>query len=546
MHLATDPVLASDVKSETGTHPDRLGFSLAAEGGLNDGAAFPFVMLGLGLLGLHDLGPGAVGWWTIDFLWATLGGLLIGAALGAASGRLVVYLRSRHGEAVGLDEFLGLGLVALAYGIAQLSLASGFLAVFAAGLALQRVREHPRRHTRPLAAAAAGSAAGHPYDKLATHSHHASVTMRDSVQGFNAQLERLAELTVVLVVGAMLAYAKPLPAALWFVPLMLLLLRPLSVVVALTGERVSLPQQAMVGWFGIRGIGSVFYLLFVLRYGIAGPIADTLISLTLWTVAASIVAHGVTVQPLMQRYIARRRRRPASKAPARRRRTMIEPLLLTTARLCTFDGQRLLTGASGFFFERDERLFLVTSRHVLIDEPSEHLPDRIEIELHTDAHNLTQSTALSMLLYRDGKSVWRQGSDAGGEIDVAVIEIDRAALPDSVLLRCLHAGPPAGLAAGGGGRHLAADRRLPARLPRHAAPPAGGAPGGDRLVLRPALPGPGLLPHRCAHAPRHQRRAGGDARPRRRSRNCPGSCWACTRRAWTWAPATGSRTNRWA
>ncbi len=310
----TDPVLASDVKSETGTHPDRLGFSLAAEGGLNDGAAFPFVMLGLGLLGLHDLGPGAVGWWTIDLLWATLGGLLIGAALGAASGRLVVYLRSRHGEAVGLDEFLGLGLVALAYGIAQLSLASGFLAVFAAGLALQRVREHPRRHTRPLAAAAAGSAAGHPYDKLATHSHHASVTMRDSVQGFNAQLERLAELTVVLVVGAMLAYAKPLPAALWFVPLMLLLLRPLSVVVALTGEHVSLPQQAMVGWFGIRGIGSVFYLLFVLRHGIAGPIADTLISLTLWTVAASIVAHGVTAQPLMQRYIARRRRRPASKA----------------------------------------------------------------------------------------------------------------------------------------------------------------------------------------------------------------------------------------
>ena len=308
----TDPVLASDVKSEAGSQPDRLGFSLAAEGGLNDGAAFPFVMLGLGLLGLHELGPGGAAWWSVDLLWATLGGLLIGAALGAASGRLVVYLRSRHGEAVGLDEFLGLGLLALAYGVAQLSLASGFLAVFAAGLALQRVRERPRRDTRPLAPAAAGSAAGHPYDKLATHSHHASVTMRDSVQAFNAQLEKLAELTVVLAVGAMLAYAKPLPAALWFVPLMLLLLRPLSVVVALTGERLSLTQQAMVGWFGIRGIGSVFYLLFVLRHGIDGPVADTLISLTLWTVAASIVAHGVTAQPLMQRYIARRRR-PAAK-----------------------------------------------------------------------------------------------------------------------------------------------------------------------------------------------------------------------------------------
>jgi NhaP-type Na+/H+ or K+/H+ antiporter len=308
----TDPVLASDVKSETGTHPDRLGFSLAAEGGLNDGAAFPFVMLGLGLLGLHDLGPGQGSWWSIDLLWSTLGGIAIGAVLGAASGRLVVYLRSRHGEAVGLDEFLGLGLVAMAYGLAQVSLASGFLAVFAAGMALQRVREHPRPHTRPLAAAA--DSAGHPYDKLATHSHHASLTMRDSVQGFNAQLERLAELTLVLAVGAMLAYAKPLPTLLWFVPLTLLVLRPLSVLVATTGERLSLPQQAMVGWFGIRGIGSVFYLLFVLRHGVAGPGAETLISLTLWTVAASIVAHGISAQPLMQRYAARRRRRPAKAA----------------------------------------------------------------------------------------------------------------------------------------------------------------------------------------------------------------------------------------
>jgi len=308
----TDPVLASDVKSETGAQPDRLGFSLAAEGGLNDGAAFPFVMLGLGLLGLHELGPGWAAWWSIDLLWATLGGLAIGAALGAATGRLVLYLRIRHAEAVGLDEFLGLGLVAMAYGLAQVSLASGFLAVFAAGMALQRVRERPRPHTRPLAAAA--DSTGHPYDKLATHSHHASLTMRDSVQGFNAQLERLAELALVLAVGAMLAYARPLPALLWFVPLTLLVLRPLSVLVATTGERLSLPQQAMVGWFGIRGIGSVFYLMFVLRSGIAGPGAEILISLTLWTVAASIVAHGVTAQPLMQRYLARRRRRPAKAA----------------------------------------------------------------------------------------------------------------------------------------------------------------------------------------------------------------------------------------
>jgi S1-C subfamily serine protease len=114
---------------------------------------------------------------------------------------------------------------------------------------------------------------------------------------------------------------------------------------------------------------------------------------------------------------------------------MTEPLLLSATQISTFDGERLLTRATGFFFARDERLFVVTSRHVVLDEPTKHFPSRIEIELHTDADNLTQSTGLSMLLYQDGKSIWRQGEDPAGEIDVAVIEIDREALPESVLLR---------------------------------------------------------------------------------------------------------------
>ncbi len=114
---------------------------------------------------------------------------------------------------------------------------------------------------------------------------------------------------------------------------------------------------------------------------------------------------------------------------------MIESLLLTTARVFTFERQQPLTNASGFFFERDERLFLVTSRHVLIDEPSEHFPDRVEIELHTDPENAAESTGYSMLLYRDGKSVWRQGLDAAGEIDVAVLEIDRKTFPAAAVYR---------------------------------------------------------------------------------------------------------------
>jgi V8-like Glu-specific endopeptidase len=114
---------------------------------------------------------------------------------------------------------------------------------------------------------------------------------------------------------------------------------------------------------------------------------------------------------------------------------MIESLLLTTARVSTFFGTQALTVASGFFFQRDEHLFLITNRHVLIDPPTGHLPDRIEIEVHTDANNLTQAIALSVLLYRDGRATWRQGRDGAGDIDVAVLELDQAALPAGDVLR---------------------------------------------------------------------------------------------------------------
>lgn len=298
----TDPVLASGVQSEPGSRPDRLGFSLAGEGGLNDGAAFPFVLLGLGLIAQPLAGPSAH-WWTVELLWSPLAGTALGAAVGMVMGRLVVYLRAQHQQAVGLDVFLGLGLIGLSYGLAQLCEASGFLAVFASGLALQRVHEKPIADSPPLPAAA--EAEGHSYETLATHSHHASATMRDSVQLFNGQLEKLAELALVMLVGAMLAYAAPPPAVWWFVPLLLLVLRPLSVLPAILGERLSMQQAAMLGWFGIRGIGSVYYLVFALGHGLEAHIAQTLVSLTLWTVAASIVVHGLTAQPLMQRYLSR-------------------------------------------------------------------------------------------------------------------------------------------------------------------------------------------------------------------------------------------------
>ena len=114
---------------------------------------------------------------------------------------------------------------------------------------------------------------------------------------------------------------------------------------------------------------------------------------------------------------------------------MIDSLLLCAARIGTFEHDRPMTHASGFFFEREQRLYLVTSRHVLIDTPSKHFPNRIEIEVHTHEGDLAKSTGLSVMLYEDGKSQWRQGEDAAGEIDVALIELDRSALPKGAVIR---------------------------------------------------------------------------------------------------------------
>src|SRR5690606_38904769 len=91
--------------------------------------------------------------------------------------------------------------------------------------------------------------------------------------------------------------------------------------------------------------------------------------------------------------------------------------------------------ATGFFFERDERLFLVTSRHVVLDELSEHRPDRIEIELHVDRENVANTRQFSLLLYWEGVPVWREHRDAGGLVDVVAIEIQREALPANLLLQ---------------------------------------------------------------------------------------------------------------
>ena len=283
----TDPVLASDVQVANPGDRDQLRFGLTGEGGLNDGTAFPFVVLGLGLLGLHDLGDYGWRWWTLDVLWAVAGGLGLGYMLGALVGRAILYLRVRHREALGSDEFIALGLIALTYGLSLLSMTYGFLAVFAAGLALRRVDEPAARQASP---------------SPSTEPAH----MMRAVQRFNSQLESFAEVGIVLVVGVLLATVKFRSEVLWFIPLLFLAIRPLAVGAGLLGTTVTWPQRRLMGWFGIRGIGSLYYLLYAISHGIAPALARQLLSITLAVVVASVVAHGISVTPLMKRYEARK------------------------------------------------------------------------------------------------------------------------------------------------------------------------------------------------------------------------------------------------
>ena len=301
----TDPVLAADVQIENPDDTDRLRFSLTGEAGFNDGAAFPFVMLGLGLLGLHDLGDGLWKWVTIDVLWAIFGGIAVGALMGMAVGRLVVYLRRTHKEAVGTDDFLALGLVALAYGVALLISTYAFLAAFAAGLAL---RAEERRETGDEAAEDVEAMAREGEEEaIAVDEHVAPAFMATAVLGFAEQLERIGAVTLVVMVGAMLHLAEWSLDMLWFVPVVLFVIRPLAVFAGLLRSRSTDLQRELVAWFGIRGIGSIYYLMFAETHDLYDGFTEQLLGLVLTVITVSIVVHGLSVTPIMRWYGRRAR-----------------------------------------------------------------------------------------------------------------------------------------------------------------------------------------------------------------------------------------------
>ena len=293
----TDPVLAGAVSVNDAADHDRLRYGLSGEAGLNDGMAFPFVILAL-LWGRHG-GPGdwLMPWALQELVWGVAAGLGIGYLIGHLVGRAAIVLRTLHRETAAAGDFLALAVIALSYALTEAAGALGFLAVFAAGVGLRRAELRVASDSRP-AERLVKEQAGEP--DLEQPAMAAGMVVAETLS-FGGTAERLLEVLLVVIIGTSLPIHWDLRA----VPLALVLLfviRPLATMLLLRGTATTPAQRRLMGWFGIRGIGSVYYLSHALGQGVAGPDATDAASFTISALAISVVLHGITAQPLLDRY----------------------------------------------------------------------------------------------------------------------------------------------------------------------------------------------------------------------------------------------------
>ena len=272
----TDPVLAGDVgvgpPGEEDEHEPR--FAVTAEAGLNDGLAFPFVFLGA-FVAAQGGSDWIWDWLAADVAYAILVGVVFGAAGGYAIAAGVVWLRDRRLMNDALDGWIAVAAVLLVYGLTEVAGAYGFLAAFAAGVGFRRYE----------------------------HGHEANRRVHDGAE----VVEKFCELGVILLLGSMATTAgvREVGWAGWLlVPVLLLVIRPLATAVAFVGSSMPARERAFVAWFGVRGVGSLYYVAVALGLDILS--VDESRNL-FWTVAACIVAsvvlHGATASPLSRRLL---------------------------------------------------------------------------------------------------------------------------------------------------------------------------------------------------------------------------------------------------
>lgn len=312
----TDPVLASAISVSEARDEDRMRYGISAEAGLNDGMAFPFVVFAL-LWAEHDgFGSWAAEWALHRVLWAIPAGLLLGFFLGRGLGRFAIYLRSRNRDTTAPSDFLALALIALSYVAAEAIGAWGFLAVFAAGVGLRgaeikvvRNRPHPEHRRRVEVGDDRGELPHPPAEDMVSSRVEeeeldepavAAGVLVSEVISFGDTVERLLEAMLVVIVGVAIATywslaAVPLALALLF------LIRPLATLICLIGSPTTVVQRSLMGWFGIRGIGSLYYLSYALSHR-PGPEVEAAIPFTITAIALSVLLHGITGQPILGRY----------------------------------------------------------------------------------------------------------------------------------------------------------------------------------------------------------------------------------------------------
>lgn len=313
----TDPVLATLVQVADAQDGDPVRFSLSGEAGLNDGVAFPFVMLGL-FLQQPSGQPWFSEWLVKDMLWAVPAGLLLGYFMGRGLGKLTLYLRLRNDDCtVSPNDYLALALIALAYVSAEIIQAYGFLAVFAAGLGLRQAEVQTSSNPEdPAAEHLVQPVVGHQHaaperalkgdvQALADSQVAAGIMLGDML-AFGSLIDRAMEVFLVTMLGVVLIEhwdwrAVPVAAALFVV------IRPVSVLLFPRPGVLTLRQRGLLGWFGIRGIGSFYYLFYALNHGLPPALAGQSINLVLCVVALSILVHGLSVQPLLAWYEAHKR-----------------------------------------------------------------------------------------------------------------------------------------------------------------------------------------------------------------------------------------------
>jgi NhaP-type Na+/H+ or K+/H+ antiporter len=296
----TDPVLATDVQTRHPGDRDQLRFTLTCEAGMNDGSAFPFVMLGLGLLGLHELGDSGLRWVLVDVLWATAAGIAIGVTAGVALAHAGRQLRRLAPAQTLMNDFLGLGLIGVVYGLSVMVDAWGFLAVFFAAVALRQTEVmHLNAHQQSSA-----QLPGHGAETAihTTEPQAAAATISAQSLVFKEHLERLSELVLVLLIGGSLFLDSWSWRAVALALFVFAIVRPVSVMAGLMGTRTPWTIRSLVAWFGVRGIGSLYYLMFAIQHGLPEGVALELMQLTLIVVALSILVHGTSVKPLLGRF----------------------------------------------------------------------------------------------------------------------------------------------------------------------------------------------------------------------------------------------------